>query len=145
MVNQHLDSERQSVSHMRAKEHKEDSPDQSATPLWCMAFLRAYALLPGSPHGRCLTGDQSRKADGGTDGSYRWAFCKSVFLFVEVSKGYGRGQRLLPRRWWCLRAEAPGLKQTGWSSVKSAGTETPPSRDYGPSDHGTPVIQKQAQ
>lgn len=71
--------------------------------------------------------------------------CKSCCFFGEVIKGYGRGQRLLPHRWWCLRVEAPGLKQTGWSSVKSAGTETPPSRDCGPSDHVTPVMQKKAQ
>lgn len=58
----------------------------------------------------------------------------------DVTKGYGRGQRLQPRRWWCRLVEVPGLRQTGWSSVTSAGTVTPPSRDCVPSGHVTPVM-----
>ena len=71
-------------------------------------------------------------------------YLKVVFFQGWSLKRYGRGQRLQPHRWWCPQAEAPGLRQTGWSSVTSAGTETPPSRDCGPSEHATPVIQKQA-
>lgn len=57
-----------------------------------------------------------------------------------VVEGYGRGRRPLPRRWWCPRAEALGLRRTGWSSVRSAGTGTPPSRDCDPS--GVPSDSK---
>lgn len=45
-----------------------------------MAFLQAYALLPGSPHGQCLTGEQSRKADYGINGTESSQFPKLYML-----------------------------------------------------------------
>lgn len=68
------------------------------------------------------------------------AKCRHLYCRVNATKGYERGQRLLPHRWWCLLVEVPGLRQTGWSSVTSARTETPPSRDCVPSGHVTPVM-----
>lgn len=50
-----------------------------------------------------------------------------------LTEGYGTDRRPPPHRWCCPRAEAPGLRRTGWSSVRSAGTGTPLSRDCDPS------------
>lgn len=68
------------------------------------------------------------------------AKCRHLYCRENATKGYERGQRLLPRRWWCLLVGVPGQRQTGWSSVTSARTETPPSRDCVPSGHVTPVM-----
>lgn len=63
----------------------------------------------------------------------RSRYCKTVIsnqFGAFFACGYGKDQMLQPRRWWCLQAAALPLRQTGWSSGRSGGTETLPSMDY---------------
>lgn len=85
---------------------------------------------------------------GGKPCHWRWLHtfltwcvkCQNLYWRENVPEGYERGQRLLPHRWLCRLVEVPGLRQTGWSSVTSARTVTPLSRDCVPSGHVTPIM-----